>query len=93
MGREYRLQFAHANPERVEAVLRTVALFVGPGTSVSSFDFRAPANTGAMPDATAALEPDGLYFCDHGGQGRHVLQDLIGRITEAFGTPAVVEVE
>jgi hypothetical protein len=93
MGREYRLRFAYADVRLVEAVLRQVPLFAGTGPGAACFDYRGAGNPGPMPDASATIEPGGLYFCDHGGEGRRVLAQVVRGITDAFGPPDVAEVE
>jgi hypothetical protein len=38
------------------------------------------------------VEPEGIYFCDHGGgAGRALLREVVVRLAEAFGAVTVEE--
>lgn len=89
MGIEYKLQFAHSNPAGVASVLRRLPMVREMSGHTGEFELRAMETTGTMPDATAHIEPDGLYFCDHGGSGRQFLGIVIAQLVGEFGPVTV----
>lgn len=47
----------------------------------------------AMPDASIAIEADGVYFCDHGGKGRDYLGRVIAAMVSQYEQVTVLEYE
>lgn len=92
MGTEYTLRFAHTGADFVASVLRRIPMKCELSEE-GGFEFRAPDNTGNMPDATAIVEANGLYFCDHGGAGRHVLGVIVAGLVSEFGPVTVADRE
>ncbi len=78
VGTEYRLTLTSPDGVRIRSVLSRLAN-ASPG---GDFEFRADSDRAGMPDATAAVEPYGLYFCDCGGSG----SDDLGRLVAALVT-------
>jgi hypothetical protein len=89
MGIEYKLQFAHSDPACIADSLRRLPMVREMSVRAGEFELRAMESTGTMPDATARVEPDGLYFCDYGGAGRQLLGILIARLVSEFGPVTV----
>lgn len=89
MGIEYLLRFAALDPAAVADVLRLHPQVRDAQPPRDGFDYGSAAD--GWPQATAGVEPDGVYFCDHcGGQGRAILGELVARLTSAFG-PVTIE--
>ena len=74
MGYEYKLDFEVRDPNGVEVCLRRVAGFEVFDSTHGLYTFRR-LSTGAMPDAHAAIEKDGVYLCDNGG-ARAIVDDI-----------------
>lgn len=91
MGIEYTIKFTYSSTERVDALLRNVAGFADFDPTWRFFNYRNPNSRAAIPDGHARIESYGVYFCDNGGIP--ILPSLIEKITSAFGTPVVEEIE
>jgi hypothetical protein len=74
MGYEYMLDFDVADPARADWVLRAVSGFEAYDPEHQLYSFRRES-TDAMPDASAKIEPSGIYVCDYGGSYR-VVEDI-----------------
>ncbi|MEI7425036.1 MAG: hypothetical protein WCK10_02875 [Candidatus Staskawiczbacteria bacterium] len=90
---EYKIRFRFPDTASVTAFLHRLPM-VGeaPGAS-NDFEFREAGNTGSMPDASAHVVPDGLYFCDHGGQGEQFLGVVVACLVSEFGPVTVADLE
>lgn len=89
MGVEYRLRFVAPDVAAVADVLRRHPEARGGDPPGLRFEYGSAA--GGRPQATAQVETDGAYFCDHcTGSGRAVLGELVARLASAFG-PVTVE--
>jgi hypothetical protein len=87
VGIEYRLSFSYPDKQSVEGALTRLA----DATLAGSFvEFRCGAHD-TLPDASAAIEETGLYFCDHGGAGRDYLGRVIALLVAKFGDVVVAE--
>jgi len=87
MGIEYRLRFSRPTPDDVASVVARQ-----PGASNSApntFDLRLDSQ-GTMPDATARIEADGLYYCSYRTAGGAILGCLIAALVNRFG-PVTIE--
>jgi hypothetical protein len=91
MGVEYRVRFSAPDAEAVAAVLRQFPAAREVGAPALRFDLGS-ASGGYWPQATVQVEPDGVYFCDHGdGSGRAWLGEVIARLVSAFGSVTIDE--
>jgi hypothetical protein len=90
MGYEQRIRVRGPSAQQLDTLLRTLEGFVGNDEKFHLYGFRRRA-TGEMPDAYAALETDGIYFCDN-GIGAAIFSDLLGILEERFGDVLVEEV-
>lgn len=91
MGIEYNLRFSAPNAEAVADLLRRMSDTREVDTPEPHFELGADPAGQDWPEATATIEPDGLYFCDNcGGGGRALLGQLIARLTSYFG-PVTIE--
>ncbi len=89
MGKEYKLRFRFPNAQSVNEALRRLPMACGVDDATIGVDFRSPENTGSMPDASAHVQEDGLYFCDYGGMGRHYFGLIVARLVDEFGVVTV----
>jgi hypothetical protein len=89
MGIEYSLRFTAPSEEVVAEAVGCLQ-----GVVESPFE---PAGPGTRFDlgggeATAIVEPGGLYFCDHcGGSGRAFLGQVVARLVSVFGSVTIEE--
>ena len=94
MGIEYTLRFNATELSAVEELLRRIEGASAVKHPSSIIEFRQDAaNTEDMPDATAQVQNEGLYFCDHGGFGRTYLGHVVARLVGAYGVVTVEELE
>ncbi len=93
MGIEYKLRFIPSSAESIAFSLRQLPGAVQLSAHAGRFEFRSERTTGSMPDAMAAIEADGLYFCDNGGAGKQFLGVVIARLVSEFGLVIVSEWE
>jgi hypothetical protein len=94
MGTEYRIS---CPPQRFPEIGEFLRSSGGESASgdLSRFEFRfSQERSGGMPDATVALQPTGIYFCDNGGSRERVavlFRRLIDRaLTHADSSDSVV---
>jgi hypothetical protein len=91
MGIEYRLQFSAPGAEAVAAVLRRLPTARESPSASHRFEIGTDSTERDRSQATAQVQPGGLYFCDNcGGSGRALLGEVVARLVSAFG-PVVVE--
>jgi hypothetical protein len=93
MGIEYKLVFDYTEEGEVGHILARV-----PGSQLLDgqplrTEFRSLEATEGMPDADASIQAYGLYFCDHGGEGRKFLGMVVAAIVSRFGPVQVAELE
>ena len=94
MGIEYTLRFTVTDPSGVEELLRRIEGASPRKEPSHTIEFRRDAGkTEDMPDATAQVENEGLYFCDHGGFGREYLGQVVARLVGVYGAVTVEELE
>jgi len=69
MGLEYKIGCSQ-HPDGLDKRLRSIHGFSEYDREQGLYHFRSPENqdTARMPDASAGIEPDGIYFNDHGGK-------------------------
>jgi hypothetical protein len=81
MGIEYRISCPPESlPKLAEFLRRAGGLPSAQSPEQIEFRFRSSI-PGEMPDATAVIEPQGLYFCDHCG-AREAVSILFRRIID-----------
>ena len=81
MGIEYRISCPPEGlPKLAEFLRRAGGLPSAQSPEQIEFRFRS-SSPGEMPDATAVIEPQGLYFCDHCG-AREPVAVLFRRIVD-----------
>jgi hypothetical protein len=85
MGIEYKLRFAFSDSGQVESLLQVMSSLSRFGASSALYEFRSSQNIDKMPDAFVKIESDGLCFCDNGGEGAQILEELSQKITQKFG--------
>ena len=93
MGIEYKLRFRFPDAQSVGDSLRRLPMAYEVAQANIDFEFRSPENLSSMPDASAHVEEDGLYFCDYGGMGRQFLGVIVARLVDRFGSVTVAELE
>jgi hypothetical protein len=93
MGMEYKLRFAFSNVSSVDAVLRRLPGVREVSRTNVEFEFRSAENSGSLPDASAHVEQDWLYFCVYGSMGRQFFGDTIARLVSEFGPVTVADLE
>lgn len=89
MGYEHQIRLPTSSPSDIDAILRGIDGFEGYNPLFKQYSFRRAA-TGAMPDAHASIEPDGVYFCDN-GCGSALLLDIVRALEEQLGQVLIVE--
>lgn len=92
MGYEYQIIFETRDIKGVEALLESLPSFVNIQNynNRNYFNYRLKNNSGEMPNASALIEPNGIYFCDHGGSGL-ILKELIKKVTANYGQPQIID--
>jgi hypothetical protein len=67
MGFEYKIHVASMNVDRFACFIRNSPFFTGYDAHNQLYNLclSGLAKPGEMPDATVALENDGIYFCNH----------------------------
>jgi hypothetical protein len=85
MGIEYKLRFTFSDFGQVESLLQAMSHLSRFEAISALYEFRSPCNINKMPDAFVKIESDGLYFCDNGGEGQQILEELSQKITRRFG--------
>jgi hypothetical protein len=89
MGIEYTLRFNHADEASVASVLRRLPMVRELSRKGVDFELRGPETTEGLPDASMSVQLPGLYFCDHGGAGRHFLGIVVACLVSHFGEVTV----
>ena len=86
MGTEYIMRFDLDDPGRAEWILENAPFFSGRTDyqGRSFYEFRRPDTLGGMPDATAMIEADGIYFCEYGRSGE-ILNAILSQVKADFG--------
>lgn len=94
MGIEYRITFTPVSEGIVDNILRSAPFFAKPARPFGNlnYEYRLPSNSGSMPNAQAAIESYGIYFCDFGGADA-IMNAIVEHITETIGQPQVSELE
>lgn len=71
MGLEYQIVCSQ-NPDELDKRLRLLHGFSGYDKEHRLYYFRSAENqdVARMPDASVGIEPDGIYFNDHGGDAK-----------------------
>ena len=93
MGIEYKLRFTFPDAASVTSVLRRLPMVREVPRTNTDFEFRAAETTGSMPDASAHVAQDGLYFCDYGGAGPQFLGVVVACLVSEFGPVTVADLE
>jgi hypothetical protein len=95
MGMEYKLRFLYPDEASVTLALRRLPMVREVRRANIDFEFRTPESKdpNSMPDASAHVEKDGLYFCVYGGLGEEFLGVVIARLVDKFGRVTVAELE
>ena len=95
MGIEYKIAFTHVTEDdTLDDILRSAPFFTEPDQPFGNlkYEYRLPDNSGSMPNAQAATESYGVYFCDFGGAG-DIMARIVQQITERIASPTVSELE
>lgn len=90
MGYEFRIRFTSDDPEHVWKALRSSPWVAERTVPRPALEYRGPHHTGTMPDATIEPIAEGLYFCDHGGEGRSFLGEVVALLAQNH-CPVTVE--
>ena len=85
MGVEYTLRVDPPDPERILPLLRRL-----PDSTETDRGFDLGPFGGGWPAASAALDDEGVYFCDHGG-GEAQIGLLVKWLAGEFGAVTVTE--
>jgi hypothetical protein len=92
MGIEYRLRFSAQDAETVAAVLRRLPAVREAPSPDNRFEFQPCVAEQDWPQATAHIEPGGLYFRDNcGGSGPALLGLVVAKLVAAFGAVTIEE--
>jgi hypothetical protein len=89
MGIEYRIRFSHPDPLTIAERLRKLNNIAEDAAGV--FTFHEDSARRDMPDATAQIQSDGIYFCDNGGSGRKFLGIMLAAVVDSFGPTTIEE--
>lgn len=94
MGTEYIIKFDLDDSYRAERILENAPCFSGrtEHQGQSFYEFRRPDSIGGMPDATATIEPGGIYFCSY-GQSEEILRAILGRVEAELGEATLEDYE
>ena len=94
MGIEYKIAFAPVPESIVDGILRSAPFFCEPAQPFGKlkYEYRLADNPGSIPNAQAAIEPYGVYFCDFGG-AHEIMARIVEQITKQIGPPIVSELE
>lgn len=81
MGIECKIKFTVNAAENLDAILRQSPFFSDYDVTYKLYNYRNEPNQDLliMPDAHAAIEPDGIYFCDNGGKISKIVLDHLKR--------------
>ena len=80
MGFEYKIQVASMNIEAFDGFIRNSPFFAGYDSRYKLYNlcWSGREKEGSMPDASLALEKDGIYFCSYCASDVYaILQPLI----------------
>lgn len=94
MGIEYKIKFSVDTDENVDEMLRHTPFFSNYDQNYNLYNYRDDFNTNpfVMPDAHAAIESDGIYFCDNCGKiSRLVFEHLKRTASQKYGIIEIVE--
>lgn len=94
MGIEYRIEFTDSDPNATDEILRSAPFFVETERQIGDrkYEYRLPENVGLMPNAQAAIESYGVYFCDFGG-ARDIMTTIVQQLGDRIGSLHVAEIE
>jgi len=94
MGFEYKIAFSPVDEGTVDEILRSAPFFCEPARPFGKlkYEYRLPDNPGSIPNAHAAIEPFGVYFCDFGG-AHEIMAGIVEQITKQIGPPTVSDLE
>lgn len=93
MGVEYLITYPAHPAESLQAVLAPLASQWDSSAQAGYFSSVETLAENTMPDASMAIEPGGVYFCDHGGQGRAFLGRLVAALVSRYDQVTVQEYE
>lgn len=70
MGIEYKIRFFNKDARKLDAMLRQAPFFSDYDANFKLYNYRhdPDKDLDVMPDAHAAIEADGIYFCDNCGK-------------------------
>jgi hypothetical protein len=90
MGMEYKLSFPLSDIREIQRLLTLISSFSRFEPNAEIYEFRNSDNLGEMPNVFVKIESDGLYLCNN-GDGKTILEDLIQRIEDKFGSGELEE--
>ncbi|MEQ4618517.1 MAG: hypothetical protein ABN482_10755 [Corticimicrobacter sp.] len=93
MGVEYLITYPAHPAESLQETLARLASHWDSEARAGYFSTVEMLAENAMPDASLAIEPAGIYFCDHGGQGRAFLGRLVAALVSRYDQVTVQEYE
>lgn len=94
MGIEYQIKFAHQSESEIDAAIRDLPYFVDfdpPNRLYNLWLDPAHATPRTMPDAWAAIDPDGIYCCLNSGPASHPIRDALVAIAERSQAEVIID--
>lgn len=93
MGIEYIIKFNCPNVQELDRLLRQAPYFSAYLDAHNSYEYRSNSNQSpaVMPDATASIEPEGIYFCDHCSQKAKDVFDYLHQQASQLTDEVVIE--
>jgi len=101
MGNEYTIKVPSESREKLDELFRAIPSFSGfrkayeshEFRDYGSYEFRSDDNPNDMPDATAQIEKSGIYFCDHGGDGAKILNEIVNALRSIYDDVTLEELD
>lgn len=94
MGIELQIKFAHQSEQKLDAAIRGLPYFVDfdpPNRLYNLWLEPDQAIPGKMPDAWAAIDPDGIYCCLNRGAESYPIRDALVASAERFKAEVIVD--
>ncbi len=94
MGVEYKIGFLVEDAQSLDAMLRQAPFFSDYDENFKLYNYREDLSKDlfVMPDAHAAIEADGIYFCGNCGKISSVILEHLKRAaSQRYGSTVVVE--
>ncbi|MEX0794353.1 MAG: hypothetical protein WD045_14555 [Pirellulaceae bacterium] len=94
MDIQYQIKFAHQSESEMDAAIRELPYFAdfdSPNRLFNLWLDPASATPGEMPDAWAAIDPDGIYCRLNSGASSYPIRDALMAIAEQSQTSVIID--